>query len=193
MIKIKFERYWNDFTRKNEVQSFSSLDALADWMFGQMQRDYTKDFAMSFPTPEKAKRIGETGPWRIEFQPQFGGESIWIYLIENSSGIIFSDGRFTSGQKHWSAEVQQWLAACEERRRGPKFNFVDEKPPAPAEPQWFATTRWCAEDVMGVAEERGIPMTEEQAIAWWKRNESRFLDLLVGRGHGILFDTDFDE
>lgn len=197
MIRIKCEHYWNDFIRKNEIKTFASLDALADWIFGQMQQDYTGSHScvMSFPTPEAAKRIGETGPWRIEFTPQRGSESIWIYCIENSDGIIFSDGRFTSGQKHWTTEVQQWLTACEARRRGPTFNFVADEPPAPKDEaqKWFATTRWSLEDVIAAAEERGVTLTEEQAVEWWRRNERRFKDLLVEQGNAILAEMDFNE
>lgn len=126
MIKIKYERYWNDFTRKNEEKTFPDLDALADWIFSQMQQDYTKDFVMSFPTPEKVKQINENGPYRIEFKPTRSGESFWIYLIENANGIIFSDGRFTSGRKHWSTVAQEWCTACDRRQHAPTFNFVDE-------------------------------------------------------------------
>ena len=122
MLRVKYEQYWNDFHRRNEVKQFADLDELAEWMFGQMQQDYTK--AMSFPTPEKASRIGESGPWAIEFRPAWGEGNIWIHQIENSCGIIFSDGKFTSGQKHWSQEVKEWLVQCEERRCSPKFNFV---------------------------------------------------------------------
>ncbi len=126
MIKIKYERYWNDFIRKSEVKSFSDLDELEEWIFGQMQQDYTKNqFVMSFPTPEKEKRIQANGPWRIEFTPKYGEESIWIYQIESCNGIIFSDGRFTAGQKHWSKEIREWLTHCDKRRQQPKFNFYD--------------------------------------------------------------------
>ena len=192
MIRVKYERYWNDLIRKNEEKSFADLNALADWIFGQMQQDYKKDFAMSFPTPEVAKRIGEKGPWRIEFKPQYGGETFWIHQIEDFNGIIFSDGQFTSRRTHWTTEVQQWLTACDARRRAPKFNFVDEKS-AFTEEQWFATTRWAAADVIAAAEERGIAMTEEQAVEWWRRNESRFQNLLVEHGNAILAEMDFNE
>lgn len=60
-------------------------------------------------------------------------------------------------------------------------------------PQWFAVTRWCAEDVMAAAEEQGIPMTNAQAVEWWKRNERRFQDLMVEHGNEILSDMDFGE
>lgn len=126
MIKIKFERYWNDYHRKNETKDFSSLSELEEWIFGQMQRDYSKnDYAMSFPTPEKAARIVSKGPWAIEFTPKRGEESIWIKQIENYSGIIFSDGTFTSGQKHWNKDIQEWLTHCDSRKRNPQFNFAE--------------------------------------------------------------------
>lgn len=102
-----------------------STSWLADWMFNQMQQDYMNQSAMSFPTPKKVASIGETGPWTIEFRPVWGEESIWIHQIESNDGIIFSDGRFTSRQKHWSKSVQDWLIRCEQRRRQPKFNFAE--------------------------------------------------------------------
>lgn len=125
MIKVKYERYWNDFKRTSEVKSFSNLCELENWIFSQMQQDYTDTLVMGFPTPNKAKRINASAPWRIEFTPQFGGESIWIHQIENFKGIVFSDGKFTAGMRHWSKEVQEWLVHCEERRRSPQFNFVE--------------------------------------------------------------------
>ena len=123
MLKVKYERYWNDSYRRNEVLSCPDLDQLADWMFDKIQQDYSK--AMFFPTPEKVAQIGEKGPWKIELRPRWGEEQIWIHQIENECGIIFSDGKFTSRQKHWSKAVQEWLVQCEERRLRPKFNFVD--------------------------------------------------------------------
>ena len=131
MIQVRYERYWNDFARKNERASFQSLDALADWIFGQMQQDYTKDnLVMSFPTPEKLERINEDGPYNIEFKPTRGGENIWIYLIENSEGIIFSSGKFTAGQKYWSSAVKERCIACDQRQHSPKFNFVKQEVPS---------------------------------------------------------------
>ena len=126
MLTVKYERYWNDFFRKNEERSFCHLAELEEWMFGQMKQNYSGDtYTMSFPTPEKAKRIGETGPWNIEFKPERGGETIWIHQIKSERGIVFSDGKYTSGQKHWSAEVKDWLRRCEERRKAPKFDFAE--------------------------------------------------------------------
>lgn len=125
MLRVKFERYWNDYHRKDEVKTFSEFAEFEEWMFNQMQQDYTGDKGtMCFPTPNKATRINAKGPWGIELRPKWGGEEIWIHQIETASGIVFSDGKFTAGRKHWSAEVKAWLAHCEERRCNPQFNFV---------------------------------------------------------------------
>lgn len=61
------------------------------------------------------------------------------------------------------------------------------------DPKWFATTRWSTEDVIDAAEERGITLTEEQATAWWKRNERRFQEMLIAHGNEILSYMDFEE
>lgn len=61
------------------------------------------------------------------------------------------------------------------------------------EPRWFAVTRWAAEDVIAIAEERGVTVTTEQAEAWWARNESWFQNLLVERGNEILSEANFGE
>ncbi len=60
-------------------------------------------------------------------------------------------------------------------------------------PQWFAVTRWSAEDVLAAAEEQDVTLTEAQAIEWWKRNERRFEELLIEQGNEILFGMDFKE
>lgn len=126
MLSVKYERYWCDYHRRNESASFADLTELENWMFEQMQQNYTADpGVMSFPTPEKTARIGESGPWTIELRPVWGEEHVWIHLITSNGGIIFSDGKFTAGRKHWSKAVQDWLARCEERKKQPKFNFVE--------------------------------------------------------------------
>lgn len=58
---------------------------------------------------------------------------------------------------------------------------------------WYATTRWSLEDVRAAAEEQGVTLTEEQAVEWWRRNESRFQNLLVEYGNAILAEMDFNE
>lgn len=125
MIKIFYEEYYNDFLRKNHTKTFSSLEELEEWIFGQMKRAYNDSFAMFFPTPEILERIHSDGPGRIEFQPEMGGADFWIHKIESYDGIIFSDGVYTAKQKHWSMEMKDWLRHCDKKKRDPKFNFVE--------------------------------------------------------------------
>lgn len=125
MITVKFERYWNDFHRKDETLSFASLTAFEDWLFDQMQQDYVNNkFCMSFPTLDAAKRINAIPPWDIRVQPKRGEETFFIHLIRNEQGIIFSDGKLTANKRHWTIEVALWCAHCEQRRSNPTFDFV---------------------------------------------------------------------
>lgn len=126
MVTVYYEKYWNDYCRKQEVKSFQSLEDVADWIFNSMQRDYTGDsFAISFPTPEKAERIHDDAPWSIEFTPELGGPHFWVHKMMEAGKIIFTDGRMTANQKHWSQVVRDWCRSCEERRKAPKFDFAE--------------------------------------------------------------------
>lgn len=129
MIKVKYEMYWNDLNKKHEVKSFYSLKDVENWMFDMMKRDYVNDdWAMRFPTQESVKRVqrlGGSGLWGIEFRPEIGGVTYWIHQMETNDGIIFTDGKYTSRQKHWNKEVREWIDHCEERRIKPKFIFAE--------------------------------------------------------------------
>ena len=125
MLKVRYEEYHNDYFRRNHEKSFSNLQEMENWIFDQMQQDYTKGRGMYFHTPKKDQQIHGDGASRIEFTPKFGGPTFWIHMIEDYGGIIFSDGSFTAGQKHWSRDVQSWLEHCDVRQHTPKFNVVE--------------------------------------------------------------------
>lgn len=117
MISIRYEEYYNDFKRKNYEKRFKDLEELEEWIFGQMRQDYSKElYIMYFPRKEASS---------IDFIPFCGGPSIFIHQIENEEGILLSDGEFTSGQKHMSHKIKEWCEHCEERRKAPKFKFVE--------------------------------------------------------------------
>lgn len=42
MITAKIVKYYNDYNQKAFDKTFENLDELADWIFDQMQLDYTK-------------------------------------------------------------------------------------------------------------------------------------------------------
>lgn len=116
--------------------------------------------------------------YRIRFEDgyetdAFADELMLSEITPLENKLLMADETTPFTEQQWEELKAMWL----------------NRPPQ----QWFATTRWCAEDVMSVAEERGIQMTEEQAIAWWRRNEQRFQNLLVERGNELLADMDFDE
>lgn len=51
---------------------------------------------------------------------------------------------------------------------------------------WHAVTRWCADDVIGIAKSAGIEMTDEQAEDWWREHERGFRQMMVQAGNEIL-------
>lgn len=95
---------------------------MADWIFDQMQIDYTKkpgcDF-LTFPT----NRFGKW--YEISVRPNYGGYVYWIHEIDSENGIIFSSGKYTAGKDFCAEKVQEWFQKCEERKKHPKFNFVE--------------------------------------------------------------------
>lgn len=58
---------------------------------------------------------------------------------------------------------------------------------------WFAETRWCIDDIIGIAKDNGIEMTPQQAEQWWKKNENWFKNALVEYGNEVLEDASFNE
>ena len=54
------------------------------------------------------------------------------------------------------------------------------------EQPWHAVTRWCADDVIGIAKSAGIEMTDEQAEDWWREHEREFRQMVVRAGNEIL-------
>lgn len=58
---------------------------------------------------------------------------------------------------------------------------------------WFAETRWCTDDIIGIAKDNGIEMTPQQAEQWWKKNENWFKNALVEYGNEVLADANFSE
>ena len=58
---------------------------------------------------------------------------------------------------------------------------------------WFAETRWCTDDVIGIAKDNGIEMTPQRAEQWWKKNENWFRNALVEYGNEVLANADYGE
>lgn len=89
MITAKIVKYYNDYNQTAFNKTFENLDELADWIFDQMQLDYTKkpgcDY-LTFPT-------NKYGKWyEISVHPYYGGYTYWIHQINSETGIIFRVG-----------------------------------------------------------------------------------------------------
>lgn len=54
------------------------------------------------------------------------------------------------------------------------------------EQPWHGETRWCADDVIGIAKSAGIEMDDEQAEDWWRDHEKEFCHAMVQYGNELL-------
>lgn len=123
MMRVKYEEYWNDSKRRDCEAFFNDLKGFEDWIFGQMKSMQNRPghnqqgYGYMFFPKEKVATI--------QFEPE-QGKTVWVRMItdDNGDGIYYSDGTFTSGQRHWSQEVKDWLAKCRERYEAPKFHFI---------------------------------------------------------------------
>ena len=57
--------------------------------------------------------------------------------------------------------------------------------------EWYGITRWSPEDVIAAAALNNVTMTEEQAVAWWEKNEESFKNRMVELGNEILSYMDY--
>lgn len=42
MYTVKYEKYYNDYRKSQEVKTFRSLEEVADWLFGMVRGEYSK-------------------------------------------------------------------------------------------------------------------------------------------------------
>lgn len=132
MITVRIIQYWNDYHKKGLRERFENLAALADWIFSQMQVDYSQKNGRDFLSFPRCRTVTEI--YEISVRPNYGGHVFWIKQIEDDyRGILFSDGTFTAGQKHCTKDVREWLADCEKRKQNPAFRFAPDiaKHPSP--------------------------------------------------------------
>ncbi len=127
---------------------------------------------------EREADLDDVGPmFHVRFEDGYETDAFAdeLTLHDLGLGMVVADEVTPFTEEQWQELCSRW-----------GFN-------AKAVPKWFAVTRWATEDVIAAAEEQGVSLTAEQAAAWWKRNESRFQNLLVERGNEILAEMDFSE
>lgn len=123
MIKVKYEKYYNDYRKSYETKNFNSLNELADWLFGMVKGKYKR--CMWFVDPN-SEYLYYDGKLRLDsscIHSNEGEWTYWIHQIEKDGAIIYSTGTFTNGICHWNDEIKQWLVVCRERMNNSQFNF----------------------------------------------------------------------
>lgn len=122
MIRIKYEKYYNDYNRSFATKSFNTLNELADWMFDMVYGKY--DFKIYFTDPNDPHISNEK--LRLDSSCIYTSDNkyrYWIHQIEKDGKIIYSCGTFTNGICHWNDEIKDWLRTCRDRMNNPQFNF----------------------------------------------------------------------
>lgn len=122
MIKVRYEKYYNDYRKKQEVKTFDDLQEVADWLFGLVKGDYRS--SMWFVNPDTDHtRDGKLWLDSSCIKSSDGEWMYWIEQIEKDGAIIYSCGTFTNKVCYWNDEIKHWLRECRKRRENPVINF----------------------------------------------------------------------
>lgn len=117
MITIKYQKYWNDYNTSYETKTFYTLNEYKAWILDILDGN-TDKWYHSIPTPQNYP----DEPRRIEACSR-DGWSYWTHMIVRDGAIIFSDGEYTDGIKHWNDDVKSFLADLKNKIEHPHFNF----------------------------------------------------------------------
>lgn len=154
---------------------------IADYMvkYGTENTNYG---AWVFEVDELAKKFDVTEEWIQEHDDGIMSE---LYLRQE-----VKDVEQTLAGSDWHLEnfdVDFYTDYC------PNYIEDEQEKDDGVDQYWFAETRWCTDDIIGIAKGNGIEMTPQQAEQWWKNNENWFKNALVEYGNEVLEDADFDE
>lgn len=135
MIKITYQLYGDDFTRKcNNVKHFDNLEQLNDWI---AQNYYYHEYYCMGETHHShigyySDRISFVSKSLNPFESRYNYIGVWIEMIENENGVIYTNGEHSKGVRHMSNEIkakfEEWQKEDKEDPKHLKrlgFNFVD--------------------------------------------------------------------
>lgn len=125
MIRVKYERYHNDYNRRTEEKTFYDLSQVADWLFSKANGRY-KDRLFFIDPDGRIPYFGgklNLDSSCISAKYDDTGYATWVQEIIKDGKIIYSTGEYTNGISHWNDEIKQWLRDCRDRQRNPHFNF----------------------------------------------------------------------
>lgn len=123
MYLVSGIKYHNDYTKRPFTMRFNSLNDIFEYM-KKISKNFSAQYGNYFPT-----RRGTDYDWccRISCNDTEDGvyDDFWICQIENENGILYSDGRYTHGERFCAKFVESWLADCELKRKNNKPRFVE--------------------------------------------------------------------
>ena len=123
MITVRYEKYYNDYRNSQEVKQFSSLEEVADWLFGMVKGEYKRSIFFVNPDSDHIMYEGKLHLDSSCIKSHDGTYTYWVEQIEKDGAIIYSCGTFTNRICHWNDEVKQWIRECRTRMNNPQFNF----------------------------------------------------------------------
>ena len=123
MYTITATKYHNDLDKVVEQKQFASLDLIFDFL-KRMSFDFQRNSYADFPTPRGRELYDWVGRIQVRNEADPYYYSYWIHKIEDGDWILFSDGRYTDGQRFCSGEVQAWLEKSNAYVKNRKFNFA---------------------------------------------------------------------
>lgn len=154
---------------------------IADYMveYGTKNTNYG---TWVFEVDELAKKFNITEKWIQEHEDGIMSE---LYLREEVADVE----RELSGNDMTITlfDVNFYTDYC------PNYIEDEQEKDDGVDQYWFAKTRWCTDDIIGIAKDNGIEMTPQQAERWWKKNENWFKNALVEYGNEVLENVNFDE
>lgn len=62
MYTVKYEKYYNDYRKSQEVKTFRSLEEVADWLFGMVRGEYSKSVLFFVDLDNTWSRIERLDP-----------------------------------------------------------------------------------------------------------------------------------
>ena len=127
MIRITYELYANDYIRKeNLTKTFSSIDDMHEWILDNYILDTSSSLdSVYYPCGDRCGRI-QFASTKLKTFVGFRCCDVWIHMIEDDRGIIFSDGKYTDRQQHKSKFLNEYFEKwSKEDNAKKKYNFVE--------------------------------------------------------------------
>lgn len=154
---------------------------IADYMV-KYGTENTNSGSWVFDVDELAKKFDVTKKWIQEHDDGIMSE---LYLRKEVADV---ERPWYGNDLHFeNFDVDFYTDFC------PNYIENEQEKDDGVDQYWFAETRWCTDDVIEAAKQKGIVLNPQQAEQWWQKNEKWFKDTLTEYGNEILFNANFSE